>query len=175
MIPPFMIPVAIGAALLSASAAAAHQLDKTPAGPQRGFIAAASQPWEALKAPFEQFLGRQANRFNLNGPTGIIADAIKELRETARVLSLLHLQNSENWDIDNTFTLFSNGRGLQSAQETLRHFTDAFLRCPEMTARAMAYFNKNTNNALAVSSERMHNFLTYCRTMILPRFQEAAL
>jgi hypothetical protein len=133
------------------------------------------QPWKTLKAPFEHYLGAYANRFNLNGPVGIVADAIQKLKETTKVSSLLHLQEPENSGFDTPFSVFSNGEALKCAKEVLRHTTDALVRFPEMAAWCTARFNKNTNNALASSSENIRKFFTDFRTMILPRFQEATL
>ena len=141
----------------------------------RFFQKVMGQPVEALKAPFAHYLGAYANRFNLDGPLGIVTDAIQKLKETARFSSLLHLQDPQNSGFDNTFSLFSNDQGLQAAKETWRHTTDAFVRFPEMAAWCTARFNKNTNNALASSSENIRKFFTDCRTMILPRFHEATL
>jgi hypothetical protein len=141
----------------------------------RFFQNVVGQPFEALKAPFEQLLGRQANRFNLNGPVGIVADAIQKLKETTKVSSLLHLQEPENSGFDTPFSVFSNGEALKCAKEVLRHTTDALVRFPEMAAWCTARFNKNTNNALASSSESIRTFFTNLRTMILPRLQEATL
>jgi hypothetical protein len=141
----------------------------------RFFQNVGKQPWGALKAPFEQLLGLQANRFNLNGPLSIVADAVQKLKETTNVSSLLHLQELEKLGFDTAFSVFGNGEALKCAKEVLRHTTDALVRFPEMAAWCTARFNKNTNNALASSSDNIRKFFTDFRTMILPRFQEATL
>ena len=167
----FLSACAIGFAC-SAAAVHAPAADTRPARVLQTII---RQPVEVLKAPFEQLFGRQANRFNLNGPLGIVADAIQKFKETARASSLLHLQDPENSGFDTPFSVFGNGEALKCAKEALRHTTDALVRFPEMAAWCTARFNKNTNNALASSSENIRKFFTDCRTMILPRFHGATL
>ncbi len=163
---------ALGIAL-ACSVAAAH----APAADTRFarfFQNVGKQPWGALKAPFEQLLGLQANRFNLNGPLSIVADAVQKLKETTNVSSLLHLQELEKLGFDTAFSVFGNGESLKCAKEAFRHTTDAILRVPEMTARAFAHFSKTTDRTLAVSSEKIHEALTHLRTMILPNIHQAA-
>lgn len=170
-----MVPFVVAAAIVAASCVAAN----SPAADTRskGVVQElAKGPWQAVIAPFRQLLGLEANRFELNGPLGIATDAIKNLKETVGLLILLNLQNPENSGFDTPFSLFSNGEALKCTKEALRHTTDAFVRFPEMTAALVAHFNKTTDSALAVSSQKMHEFLTHFRTMLLPRVvQDLAL
>jgi hypothetical protein len=162
----------LGVGLLCSMAAAnAPPADTRSA---RFFQNVVGQPFEALKAPFEQLLGRQANRFNLNGPLRIVADTVQKFKETTNVSSLLHLQELERLGFDTAFSVFGNGEGLKCAKEAFRHTTDAILRVPEMTARAFAHFSKTTDHTLAVSSEKISKVLTHLRTMILPNIHQAA-
>ncbi len=158
--------------LCSAAAVHAPEADTRFA---RFFQKVMGQPWETLKAPFAHYLGAYANRFNLDGPLGTASNALQELKKAVSVSNLLHLQEPENSGFDAPFSVFGNGEALNCAKEALRHTTDALVRFPEMAAWCTARFNKNTNNALASSSENIRKFFTDFRTMILPRFQAATL
>jgi hypothetical protein len=133
------------------------------------------QPVEVLRAPISQYLGDLNNRFNLNdGPADNALYWLDTIKNNFSKLNLVSLAHSLQQD--GPFSMFGNNQEeetLAFTKQTLNLFTAYLILVPEMTARATAALSKkaeeNTNNALAVSSEQIHGFLTGLRTMFAPR------
>ena len=163
---------------LACSAAAAN----TPAADTRFarfFQKVMGQPFEAFKAPISQYLGDLNNRFNLNdGPADNALFWLDTIKNNFSKLNLVSLAHSLQQD--GPFSMFGNNQEeetLAFTKQTLNLLVAYFILVPEMAARTSAVFSKkaegNTNNALAVSSEQIHGFLTGLRTMFGPRLVQA--